>query len=55
MKNYGGTAIAAHYPIFMFVAFGDTGTVDTIEVATGARFATTSVPGIQCLCDYWRQ
>ena len=46
---------AAHAPMFLFVALGDVGKVDVMELATGMRIATIDVPDVRCLGNYFRQ
>jgi DNA-binding beta-propeller fold protein YncE len=50
-----GGGISASAPRFLFVAFGDTGTVDVVEMDTGKRVKTLDVPGVGSLSYYWRQ
>ena len=55
VKNGPSGFEAAHAPMFLFVALGDTGNVDVMELATGARVATLDVPDVRCLGNYFRQ
>jgi hypothetical protein len=47
--------VAAHVPRFLIVAAADTGKVDVVELATGAKIAALDVPGVATLAHYWRQ
>ncbi len=49
----GGTA--AGRPRLLFIALGDSGNVDVVELDTGKVIRTISVPGITSLTNYWRQ
>ncbi len=42
-------------PKLMFVALSDVGRVDVIEVFTGRRVTSISVPGVTAVSSYWRQ
>ena len=55
VKNGAMGFEAAHEPMFLFVALGDTGNVDVVEIATGSRIATIDVPDVRCLGNYFRQ
>ena len=55
VKNGASGFEAAHAPMFMFVALGDTGNVDVIEVSTRTRIATLDVPDVRCLGNSFRQ
>jgi hypothetical protein len=55
VKLAGSSAMPARSPRLLFVALGDTGTVDVLEIASGRRLVTVPAPGIRALCDYWRQ
>ncbi len=49
----GGTTAAQ--PRLLFVACGDSGTVDAFELDTGNLVKTIEVPGVSTLSHYWRQ
>jgi hypothetical protein len=55
VKLVGRNVLPARAPRLLFVAMGDSGTVDVLQLATGQRLATVPAPGIRALCDYWRQ
>ncbi|MCA8969636.1 MAG: hypothetical protein KDC95_07630 [Planctomycetes bacterium] len=45
----------ASFPRLLFVACGDSGTVDAFEIDTGNLVKTIEVPGVATLSHYWRQ
>jgi hypothetical protein len=45
----------ASTPILLFVALSDVGKVDILELDTGTRVTTLSVPGVRVVSNYWRQ
>ncbi|MCA8970801.1 MAG: hypothetical protein KDC95_13485 [Planctomycetes bacterium] len=51
----GTTYRATYEPRFVFVALGDTNTVDIVELATGKLFRSLSVPGVRSLGHYFSQ
>jgi hypothetical protein len=42
-------------PAYLFVALGDVGKVDVIDVVSRIRVTTLDVPGVALLSTYWRQ
>ncbi|PIE23061.1 MAG: hypothetical protein CSA62_09245 [Planctomycetota bacterium] len=45
----------ASRPRMLFIALGDTGKVDVVELDTGKVIRRISVPGVTSVTDYWRQ
>ncbi len=45
----------ASNPRFLFVALGDRGRVDVLEIATGKVLRRIDMPGVRALSHYWRQ
>jgi hypothetical protein len=55
LKVVGGGAIKASAPRLLFIALSDVGKVDVMEILTGRKVATISVPGVRVVSSYWRQ
>lgn len=55
VKTIGGNPIVPFIPKLLFVALSDVGKVDVIEVTTGRKVGSISVPGVRCVSSYWRQ
>jgi len=55
VKIVGGNPTVPFRPKLLFVALSDVGKVDVIEVGTGRKVGSISVPGIRCVTSYWRQ
>jgi hypothetical protein len=47
--------VQAVTPKMLFIAMGDTGIVDVVEIETGKVIRRLSVPGVTSLTNYWRQ
>ena len=46
---------APFQPVFLFVALGDTGKIDVIDMVARVKITTIDVPGVNLLATYWRQ
>jgi hypothetical protein len=55
VKVDGTALVGARTPLLMFVAFGDTGRVDVLNVETGRRLRSIEVPGVVGLASYFSQ
>ncbi len=55
VKAADGCSQPESTPSLLFVAAGDTGKVDVIEIKTGGILKTLNTPGVTCLAQYWRQ
>ena len=54
-KSDAKVGAMATIPRFLFVAMGDTGKIDIMELDTGKRIKTIDCPGVKVLSGYWRQ
>jgi len=55
LKQVGPAIVPAVFPRFLFVAMSDVGLLDVLDLATGTRIASISVPGVRVVSSYWRQ
>jgi hypothetical protein len=55
IKTIGGNPVAPIVPKLLFIALSDVGKVDVLELTTGRKVASISVPGVRCVSSYWRQ
>ncbi len=53
--NPQGGPVRPYTPAYLFVAMGDTGKIDIIDVVARVKVKTIDVPGVTILSSYWRQ